>query len=719
MTISPSQPIINAVPISGTANCLIKNNNHIPVRVSNIPAGIRRASLGNKTVPSAARGGRRYSWHGENVLNEDGGPETRHIQDSAPSQTHFKPGDFSLMYRQNRLNALYACAGNHKEKLAYLSKNAGNLLVASHLEHIANAHYLAREFGPNEQQRAELDNIMHQLTKLMIKDGLGDNSVFGSYQIDKKGMCEKREKWETELVRKLNEIIGESGEKPGDRLIKEKIRPFIDNLIIQQTGRDRNEVAAKTTQQLINEHAYRGMQNIRSGIEDYKVSDLQKIFHDVEMVLKLPHLLDNEYVKQYPVLPPRPRIDDEQKSDATGDSDPLHNKKTGPDNDRRNSANQPKAPVSFTYAPVTTYAPVYTYAPNIHFPPAAATGSDKGGNVNNDTHQTNVAAGGPHQARVHGPVSPNTANSVGSSMTRVSQVHNSEPLGKGDAKTTQADITTGLIGHRAPVQGNLAQITPSWKTHHHTSSPSEPDMVKVLLDAKAKLKKITPNTGHPTAVTSLNATLVEARRKLRPVYQVQPGLPSADKLVRETARLIENNIANSPAPTLTQPVRPARPSIVSPVPGDRIAEQTHPLISGARSLANTMMEFLNAIPEPALNARKVQAHELISSIPDETSAHNLANRDAAREQVEIELNRLLESLSPPAGPMSQVRAGIPNTDTVDKAPDEKTTKFTSAVRAVADATLRLLETVPASTSTMTKDGSRVRIPEASWRRQAD
>lgn len=682
MTISPSQPIINAVPIPGKANGLIKNNNHIPVRVSNISAGSRRASLGNKTVPSAARGGRRYSWHGENVLNEVGGLETRHIQDSAPSQTQLKPGDFSVMYRQNRLNALYASAGNQKEKLAYLSKNAGNRLVASHLEHIANAHYLALEFGPNEQQRAELDNIMHQLTKLMIKDGLGDNSVFGSYQIDKKGMCEKREKWEAELVRKLNEIIGKGGEKPGDRLINEKIRPFIDNLIIQQTGRGRSEVAAKTTQQLINEHAYRGMQNIRSGIEDYKVSDLQKIFHDVEMVLKLPHLLDNEYVKQYPVLPPRSQMsDDEHKSEATGDNDPLHNKKTDPENDRGNSANQPNAPVSFTYAPVTTFAPVFTYAPNIHFPPAAATGSDKGGNVNHDTFQTNVAAGDPHQARVHGPVSPNTANIVGSSIKRLSQVHNPEPLGKGDANTTQADITTGLIGRRSAVQGNLAHITPSWKTHHHTLSPGEPDMAKVLRDAKAKLKKITPTTGHPTAVSSLNATLVEARRKLRPVYQVQPGSPSADKPVRETARLIVGNIANS-APTLNQPVQPVRHENIYRAQQDQSADQTNPLYSRARSLTKGLISLLNFIPELALNARKVQAHERISSIPDETSAHNLANRDAAREQEVNELNRLQESLSPPADPMSHIRAGIPNTGTVDKASDENRTKFTSALSAV-------------------------------------
>ncbi|WP_413731337.1 hypothetical protein [Sodalis sp. RH20] len=296
---------------SGPAGNKTAKHQRVPVNLRNVPLRINSA-------------GRRRSGSGQNTA-----PEEATVENclSAHERASVKPciniNDFERQYRQNSMNALFNCAGDQRETLAQLFQNSRSLLVPSHLEHIANAHFLARQLGPTEESAAKLDGIMHELTDMMLKDGLGEKSVFGGYRPEREAACVRRQSLEEELASLLNAIQGEGGAEAGARFINEKIKPFVVDYIVQETGSDGDVVQKEHIAQLVEKNAYQCFQNIRAGIQTYQASSLEKIFRDTDMILKLPNLLAalNLYKDHPPPLRTGLRSDAEQQTEATQQND--------------------------------------------------------------------------------------------------------------------------------------------------------------------------------------------------------------------------------------------------------------------------------------------------------------------------------------------------------------------------------------------------------------
>ncbi|WP_162364182.1 hypothetical protein, partial [Acerihabitans arboris] len=438
-------PVDMEAPSNRQAERALNNPSH-PRRVGNVPTGNRSiVSGGRKSCPAL------YSIADDAPVDFCQSPDR-----TAASPSPININDFKRQYRQDSMNALFACAGNRRETLAQMLQNTPNRLAQRHLEHIANAHFLAGQLEPSAEQRASLDKVMHDLTDMMLKDKLGENSVFGGYRPEQKEVCVRRRGLEQKLALLLNTIQGEGGAKAGERFINEKIKPFVVDYIVQETGRGHDAVNRNHIEQLVEKNAYQCFQNIRSGIQTYQASSLEKTFRDMDMVLILPNLLADLHQAKNPPLTARLTSDAEQQTFAAGNND-RHDRKATAAEIEPPKANSAPGSYHFTYAPVnkTVFAPV------INLLPSTATGS-----IHTQESDNNPDRRG---SLVHRPV---VGKKVADSQTSATTLRN-------DVKATQTDPGPGLDQAIATPTPALKQLIsrlisaspPAQLTHFERVSP--------------------------------------------------------------------------------------------------------------------------------------------------------------------------------------------------------------------------------------------------------
>ncbi|WP_413735578.1 hypothetical protein ACL2XP_22985 [Sodalis sp. RH21] len=312
--------------------------------------------------------------------------------------------DFKTQFNQQGLELLFRAnpkCGAELRRL-YNDPDGNSIAREFRLPNIAAVYQMATLAHPGEQVKQELDGIIRELTDMMVKDGLGKKSIFGSPQPGKASACLKVGALENKLVGVLAKMYGEGKLNAGKILYEKHIIPFAIKYVEQKISGKLTDESMREFSQYFDRHAYQKTENIFQGMEDNISVDIRTIADSFNVQITKLHFLRElaDGLAESPTGPagvqrpdgpshaagpePLPEVprpgpeagrtarDDHQAPGATYNTYNYYNNIYAPTQVFA-PTNQTFAPTNQTFAPTNlTFAPTnLTFAPtNLTFAPA-------------------------------------------------------------------------------------------------------------------------------------------------------------------------------------------------------------------------------------------------------------------------------------------------------------------------------------------------------------
>ncbi|QWA10500.1 hypothetical protein GTU79_25400 [Sodalis ligni] len=282
-------------------------------------------------------------------------------------QTPLGLNDCKENFERDKLLSLFEAAGKNKDKLELLFATGENSIAIHHLNHIATIYHTARTLGPSSDAMNGINDAMTKLTEMMVADGLGRKSVFGSYQLGKKAGHVKVKNLENKLLMGLATISGKGAFAAGNMLRAQCVGPFIKAYIEQKPGILLTPEQSEKIDDLLDDWAKMTWGNVHDGMQAHQTDEIEKICRIIDMVLTLPNLLgqmsadrikeklssETATLEQQPKPKPLTTGTDEHEiNPATVHSGDNQEKTNGPPNPGQYNINIYDFSTRFTYSPV-------------------------------------------------------------------------------------------------------------------------------------------------------------------------------------------------------------------------------------------------------------------------------------------------------------------------------------------------------------------------------
>ncbi|WP_413741749.1 hypothetical protein ACL2XO_24515 [Sodalis sp. RH15] len=209
----------------------------------------------------------------------------------SPPRTPVHLDEFKNDFDQACLHSLFDAAGKNKDALVTLFGKCENKAALPRLRRIATAYHVAVMARPSNDAMSEINGVMAKLTTMMVKDGLGQKSSFGSYRPGGKDDFKKVKGLETDLMAGLAKLVGEGTFAAGNFLRTKGAEPFIRTYVEKKLGILLTPEQSKTIDELLDSRAKATWENVLQGIKEHKTDEIEKVCLAIDMVLKLPNLL--------------------------------------------------------------------------------------------------------------------------------------------------------------------------------------------------------------------------------------------------------------------------------------------------------------------------------------------------------------------------------------------------------------------------------------------
>jgi hypothetical protein len=206
-------------------------------------------------------------------------------------QTPLGLNDCKENFERDKLLSLFEAAGKNKDKLESLFATGENSIAIHHLNHIATIYHTARTLGPSSDAMNSINDAMTKLTEMMVADGLGRKSVFGSYQPGKKAGHVKVKNLENKLLMGLATISGKGAFAAGNMLRTQCVGPFIKAYVEQKLGILLTPDQSEKIDDLLDGWAKTTWGNVHDGMQAHQTDEIEKVSRIINMVLTLPNLL--------------------------------------------------------------------------------------------------------------------------------------------------------------------------------------------------------------------------------------------------------------------------------------------------------------------------------------------------------------------------------------------------------------------------------------------
>ncbi len=468
--------------------------------------------------------------------------------------------DFKRQFNQQGLELLF-CAnpkcGAELRRL-YNDPDGNSIAREFRLPNIAAVYQMATLAHPGGQVKQELDGIIRELTDMMVKDGLGKKSIFGSPQPGKASACLKVGALENKLVGVLAKMYGEGKLNAGKILYEKHIIPFSIKYVEQKISGKLTDESIREFSQYFDRHAYQKTENIFQGMGDNISVDIRTIADSFNVQITKLHFLRElaDGLAESPAGPAGVQRPD-GPSHAAGPEPLPEAPRSGPEAGRtaRNDNEVPGATYNTynyynnIYAPTQVFAPTnLTFAPtNLTFAPTNPTFAPA----------SNTAAHGGRQAGAFprpGAARARSADSLAGQPAAAAQV---EPPSAGQAQGVRSgEPLTAAQAEPAAVNflGTLARAY---------SLPPE------SAASRRTVMLTPPRYTSPTGIDGAQIMPAgEASAGRRPLPQLAQRTASASAIRRDyivtqpapAAAVIDSQPAAIPAPQHSVPL--ARPQAV-------------------------------------------------------------------------------------------------------------------------------------------------------------
>ncbi|NHR07709.1 hypothetical protein HA052_21195 [Chromobacterium haemolyticum] len=216
--------------------------------------------------------------------------------DAAPPRRHSLAdlASYKADYSRDSVGALFA-ASSQSQRLGELYQGSPNRYAKLEIAEFAKVYsQLSQQEGLNEQARQALDGLAQQYTEKILKDGLGEKSVFGPWTPRTDKHYQQRSKLEHKLAVMMERQCPGGVLQLGNDFMRREVVPFILSRVESHLGRQLDENTCQRLTELVDSAAMKAFEELRLRrgelIEQRGVS-VGTLARDLDTVAILPQLL--------------------------------------------------------------------------------------------------------------------------------------------------------------------------------------------------------------------------------------------------------------------------------------------------------------------------------------------------------------------------------------------------------------------------------------------